>query len=214
MGSNEGWELIKNKKGIRVYTRDVKGSSLHAFKGMTQLESCQSMLNRFFADTDAYPDWIGLVTFSKKIKIVENPFDGYFYAVITPPWPVKKRDTVAHHTIVQEPETLITTFKMIGISDFCPISKKHVRVPLFYSMFKTTPLENGKVEISFEVLGDCGGLIPNWVVNYGLKFVPYISLKKIKSFLPKIHEKYKGVSYECIKEPSSNLHSPLMSILD
>ncbi len=56
------------------------------------------------------------------------------------------------------------------------------------------------IEVLFEVTADPGGWVPNWIVNFSVKYVPYFTCKSIREMLHEVHERYKGVSYDYIKE--------------
>ncbi len=201
MDGTEGWKLLKKKDDITIYTRKVEISPVKAFRGVMRIESDLSKLNTFFVDAEYFPDWVGLCVFSEYVKIGDNPFDKYFYAIVQPPWPVKSRDAVAHCILEQDPETLATTIKLIGVPQYCPSSKEHVRCPLLLLMMKTIPIGDGMVEIWYEVVVEVGGWVPDWVISFCLKYAPSVTLKKTREMLPEIKERYKDVVYDVITEP-------------
>ncbi len=70
MDGDEGWELVKEKDGVKVYVRSVKISKVKAFRGVIQIESDLSTLNTFFVDADHFPEWVGFCVFSEHVKKV------------------------------------------------------------------------------------------------------------------------------------------------
>lgn len=211
LGGEKGWELAKDKDGIKVYLRQTPLSPIRAFKGVAEVDVDFSRLVALIWDGEGYIDWLILCNESKLLN-TESDTEQILYTMNKPPWPVKKRDNILHRTISQDPETLAVTIQMCLLNDYLPEKKGHVRVPLLTGYGKITPLGNGKAELIYEVLVDVGGAIPKWIQNFCVVNTPYATIQNIRKMLPL--DKYRGVKYGFLKYPEGNADSQVMGMLE
>ncbi len=200
IGGSEGWKLVKDKKGIKVYLRDVDISPIKSFKGVMEIEAKPSTLAAFFLDVDMYTEYVQLCSESKELKRISES-EIYFYSVNKPPWPVKPRDSIVHSKWFQDPDTFNITGESIGIPDFVPRKKGYIRVPLLMYCVRISSNNNETANLEYEAIAEVGGWIPNWVVNFCLVDTPYTTLRKVRNLLPIILKKYKNQNISFMKKP-------------
>lgn len=200
LAGEEGWKLVQGKDDINVYLRKTPISPIKVFKGVMELDIEFSRLVALIWDGEGYTNWLMLCSEAELLEVVSDT-EAYLYTMNQPMWPVKKRDNICHRTIYQDPETLAVTVETCLAEDYIPEKKGRVRVPLLMGYGKVTPLENGKVELIYEVLCDVGGWIPAWIINYYAVNTPYTTFQNLKKMLPL--DKYKDVRYSFITYPNN-----------
>ena len=191
------WELAKEGNGIKVYTRPVDGSNFKEYKGIMTLDASVSSLVALIDDTPAYPDWIDTCIEGKTIKRI-SPAESYTYTVNKAPWPVSNRDAVVRNVIRQDRETLVVTIEITGIPDFVPPKAGLTRVKYIKGFWQLRPLEEGKVEVIYQVHNEPGGKLPSWLVNSVVVNQPYRTLLNMKKMVKE--SRYREKKYEFIKE--------------
>ena len=89
------------------------------------------------------------------------------------PWPVADRDAITLNVISQNQVTLVVTIGISGVPDFVPTKPGLVRVEKLKGFWQFSPLENGIVEVVYQVHNEPGGNLsreerPRWI-NIGGK---------------------------------------------
>lgn len=191
------WDLAKDKKGVKVYLRKVKGIDFKEFKGVITLKASLVSLVALVADAEASPGWVANCSKSEVLKQI-NKNEAYVYSLSKAPWPVQDRDAIVHHVISQDKDTRVVTVKQTGKPDYIKKKKHIARVKRIEGFWQFTPQENGRVEIVYQVLSDPGGDLPAWLVNSSLVSQPYQTLLKMQKVVKR--EKYQNASLEFILE--------------
>jgi len=191
------WELAKSGDGITVYTRSVKGSGFKEYKALTKIEASLSSLVAIVEDIEAYPSWIHTCKEGKLLKKI-NEKETYNYTINEAPWPVRDRDAVVHNKISQNTENRVVTIEIKGIPDYIPEKTGLQRVRKIDGFWRFTPLENGSVEVVYQVHSEPGGNLPSWLVNSIVVSQPYYTLVNMQKVLTQ--PKYRNAEYSFIKE--------------
>ncbi len=179
------WKLVRDKKGIQVYTRSVKGSDFKAFKGVTQVKTSLASLVALVTDVEAAPQWLANCTSSQVLEQI-SPRETITYSFSkSPAWPVKNRDVVTLNVLSMDEATSVVTLKQTGKPDHIPEKKKVVRVKQIECVWQFTPQKDGVVEITYQSLSNPGGSIPDWLVNSSIVTQPYQTLQKMRKTVMK-----------------------------
>ena len=186
--ASEKWKKINDEEGVEVFSRDVKGTSLVAFRGITDFDEPMEKIMWVLKDEKRRKDWVARylkgATLEKK-----GPFEQINYQAVTAPWPVSNRD-------------MIYSWKANRLSDGdIQIELKSVdypngpdtvgvRMKLHFSRFILNRRDNGGTRVTLEILSDPMGLIPKWVVNmiqknYPVKFFRALKKQVKKPFVKK-----------------------------
>lgn len=172
------WELKKDKDGIKVYTRDVEGSSFKEFKGVTVIDNVTitQVLDVIF-DVKNYdklfPDLSGQKVIEQKGK-----YHNIHYSVLHTPWPVSDRDDV------NEMDTKISddgnsAFVSVNVRKGLVDEKKGlVRISEGKGFWKLTKEGNG-VKVVYQYHGNPGGSIPAWLANSFVVSHPFETLENL-----------------------------------
>lgn len=194
----EEWKLERDRDGVTVHTRRVEGIAFKEYKGATRVDARLSTLIAVFNDIEASTEWVDKC---ERMELVErvSPTETITYAYTPAPWPVKDRDAVVRSIIVQDPETKIVTITQRATPDHLPRERKAVRVERIESQWTFKPMEDGAVELTYQVLTDPGGGLPAWLVNAVSVSQPFNTVKGMREMAAR--EKYRDATYDYISEP-------------
>ncbi|NQT25671.1 START domain-containing protein [candidate division KSB1 bacterium] len=190
------WELVKDKNGIKVFTREIAGSQLKEFKGITQIKTSLESLIALYYDRASSPQWIFACEYSKVLKEISLT-EKYIYAESWAPWPVSHRDIIIHSVLTQNPDTKEVLITEVGISDYIPENSDFVRVPEMKGYYKFTLLNDGAVEVIYQSHSNPGGRLPKFLVNVAVVDNPFDTLSKMKEIVQK--DKYQQARFDFLK---------------
>jgi hypothetical protein len=194
------WHLEKDdaKKDIQVFTREIPGSELKEFRGVTHIKAPVSAFVALLKDPEQATSWMHNV---KKFDVMETRSDleNIVYTVNDTPWPVTNRDVYIRSVFSQDPSTFAVTVTLTGLADYKPKNDNFIRMPALTGAWTFTPQQNGIVEVSYQVHANPGGSLPNWLVNAIVVDTPYNTLNNLQKKVDNV--KYLQASYSYIKEP-------------
>ena len=122
----EGWKLVKNQEGVKVYTRKVENFKMKEFKAVTTMMASPDELLDIIRAVDRYHEWMENMAHSEVLKKISDD-EIYIYAESRVPWPFSNRDVVTYSMLYWEGEKAIVD--MTGVSDYIPEKKGIVRLP-------------------------------------------------------------------------------------
>ena len=160
-----GWEQVVNTDDLVVERRDYAGSALQEIRGVTRVKTSLNALMALLKDADFNRHWVYRSGGARILQ--ENGYEqAYVYGIVDAPWPMQDRDTVVRFDYRQDTGTgeIIITIK--NFPDFIPLDERYVRVPDFGGFWALRPEPGGWVEVTYQVHGDPGGLIPVWLANF------------------------------------------------
>ena len=178
----EKWELEKDSKGIKVYTRPVKGSDVKEFKAYTYINATPDKLLKVINDANGFKDWIDKVDYSKSLS---HPNNNTFivYIQLGMPIGVTDRDMVLKN-VVKKLKGGGYKIEVTSVYDKYPEQEDFVRIKKAYGYWLLIP-EKGKTKIVYQFYSDPAGSLPTWIVNMFLVDGPYNTLKALR-------EKFEG----------------------
>lgn len=203
--AGDGWDLAKDEDGIKVWLRDVAGSDMQEYRGVTDAKCRLASLVAMLKDPAGYPDWLHNATRGEMVK-TESESIAYPHVYFGMPWPTDDRDMVFKAEVSQDPQTLAVRVKMTATPDLVPEVPDYVRIPVSSGGYLFTPKEGGKVEIDYQLHVEPGGSLPGWLVNALAVDTPFNSLKHMRDLAA--GTKYKDAIVAGIQEPRSNGPSP------
>ncbi|PIE40919.1 MAG: hypothetical protein CSA49_06055, partial [Gammaproteobacteria bacterium] len=131
------WELNKDKKGIKIFTRDVSGSDYKSFRGEATLKTNLSTLMAIHADANHANNWLQDCEQSKLLSEF-SPAGYSVYFIMNMPWPVQNRDYALSYTIEQAPDDLTLTLSFTLDADLVPTTDDYIRVTKLNGFWKMT----------------------------------------------------------------------------
>jgi hypothetical protein len=183
---------VREKAGIRVYTRPVAGSVFKAFRGevtlATTLDSVLALLN----DIPACVDWLHQCKSARLLEEVSFQ-QRYFYQASNMPFPVKDRDYVLLATLSIHEDRQGVRLRLEARPEYLP-ETKDVRIRQISGFYDLTRCQddNGNeiVALVWEQHVDPAGDIPKWLVNLLMVDIPYNSLRDFRELVQ--DEKYQA----------------------
>jgi hypothetical protein len=190
----DGWELKKDKDGIKAFTKRVEGSAMKAIKATTEfncsLETCVAVLRDIPHLVELFPD----CEKAKKIKQTEN--EQVHYLHLKAPWPVADRDGIFHLIYSYDASNNSVLVKAtIGVGDY-PEQKGLVRMNKGGGTWEFKKVDNNKTSLRYYFHGDPGGSIPAWLTNSVADENPYRMLLNFHN-LVKL-DRYQGQTFSFI----------------
>src|SRR5690349_14292990 len=88
-----GWELNREKNGIKVFTRDSDSSAFKSIRVECVLEGSWSKLAAILMDIEGQVNWVYRTERSYVVKNI-SPTEVIYYTETSLPWPVSNRETI------------------------------------------------------------------------------------------------------------------------
>jgi hypothetical protein len=174
------WKEINRQDGITVWSAEVKGRSIVAFKGNVDINASIQTIASILADSSRKHLWIAKL---KSIKTLERPtpFSAVEHYEIQTPWFLSNRDFVyrADMKLSKDKQQIFVTVKSITHKKQPPVDGI-VRAEVVEGKYILTKIAKKRTNVVVQMLADPKGSIPKWVVNIYQKSWPYLTLKKIK----------------------------------
>jgi len=179
--AENNWKLQTDKNGVRVFTRTTTNSDFKEFKGETTIACPIEEIERTITDIKEYPKWcyktISATVFEKDSSTIR-----YFYISDTPGF-LKTRVACFELRREVNRKTGEVTLFLKDIKCNNPISDDMLLIPLMEGYWKLTPLTNGEVLVTMQMLTEPGGIIPSWLANLVVVDSPYTTLKNLSERL-------------------------------
>jgi len=185
------WELVKEKKDLKVYVRKLAGSAFKEVKIDGRISCSLSEIVHALEDVESQSEWVESTI---EARILETHGTGAFrfYLATDMPYPVKDRDVILNYNRTQNPDTKNVTIKFNSVSDDLSASKDYVRIPELHSSYVLSPSPDGNISIQYLLKVDVGGKMPKWVVNLAITQGPIDTMEALFSAIQS--GKYKGGS--------------------
>jgi hypothetical protein len=173
------WVLIKEKDGIKIFTRKESNSSLKSFKGETTFPAKVEKLSLLLGNGKNFDWWGKDIRGIKVLAHQENKFNQY-YLIYNVPWPFSDRDLVVETTITEDPVTGERTYLAKPLLNAVPEAPDLVRIRKYWQKWSVRPMENGYVHVSLEGFVDPGGNIPSWLYNLVITETPLAVMRALR----------------------------------
>lgn len=181
---NYNWTLAKEDKnlGIQVFTSEVSGSNLDAFKGEMVVKDELWRLLALLNDTQKAPLWIENC---KSMKLVEQKSEreAIYYTVNHVPWPLQNRDLVSLVKTSIDNSTHTVTLDINNVEGVVAKKEKLVRIPMLKGFWRFIPKKAGRIKVVYQIHANPGGDIPSWLANAVAVDSPFKTLKNMLKML-------------------------------
>jgi hypothetical protein len=194
--AQKNWELKKDEKDIRVYSKTSERSRFNTIKVATVLPVKLGALAALLLDIGNYPQW----SFNSRQAYIlkkTGPSEVWFYLLIHSPWPASDRDLVVHLRVTQDASTRVMHISEESVPDFIPPKKGLVRVPLSTENWIVTPLPGNHISVDYQLDLDPGASIPAWLINNFSTKGPFETFLHIREQLEQ--PKYRDATISFIK---------------
>ncbi|NER14310.1 lipid-binding protein [Leptobacterium flavescens] len=178
---SQNWNLKRDKKGIKVYTRKLDSSKINEYKAVMLVDSKVENVLNTITDGDNLWKWNYKTPESKKLKTISNT-EYIFWMKNDLPWPLKNRDNVSHINVIP----LNGGGYRIDInpdrSGILPPKDNTIRIVNFKGYWLIEPVGR-LVKVTQQLYGDPGGSLPSWLLNSMLVAAPYHTFLDLKRLL-------------------------------
>jgi len=173
------WTLVKEKDGIKVYTRIENNNSWKSFRGEVTFSAPMEKVFSMLGNNKNNDWWDKAITDVKVLDYKENKSVQY-YMIYHVPWPFTNRDIVTETTITDDNVTGIRIFEAKPLSGKIPEKPNLVRVKNYRQTWTVQPQGKGNVRVIFEGSVDPGGNIPSWLYNIVITETPLKMLNSLR----------------------------------
>ncbi|MDP1540261.1 MAG: START domain-containing protein [Moraxellaceae bacterium] len=155
------WQLHSNRDGVEVFTAEVPGQNLKAFRGVAVIDAPMDKVLDVLADLPRMPSWFYQM---RRAELVSgNPTEGRIYFVIAGIWPVSDRDAVIDVDTHNINDAVM--IQSIGRPAAKPAQSCCVRIPSLQSSWLVSSLSSTQTQVIFTTQSHPGGVIPLWLAN-------------------------------------------------
>lgn len=177
------WVLKKDKNNIQVYTRKPVNSDFMEFRAITKVKTSLTSCQNLITDFNNYNNWLNDC---KMAKILQNNNNAEYliYLEFYAPWPFSNRDIVLElkKNTIQKTNSLM--YSIESKPEYIPSKSGIVRIPKMDGFWQFKQLDNGYVEIQYQLIFEPGGNIPAWMANYSSVDSPYKTFEKMREIFP------------------------------
>lgn len=169
----QGWELVREEEGIRVWLKPVAGSSYKAFRSETLMQTDLATLRELQEDVEASCAWIHSC---REQRLLSYEGDTAFtYTRFDTPWPVQARDSVMRVTSRMDVDGSLVR-ELEGVPQRLPSDKAFERITSAQGYWRMTPQDDGRVKVVYELHAEPGGQVPAWLANSFVIDAPFNTL--------------------------------------
>jgi hypothetical protein len=193
-GSNQ-WELVGERKGVKVYSLKAPGADLTQVKGVVRVKASMASLVKLMQDPKLCKD-LGC-TDSVIVKRVDDQlqYSTFRYKL---PFPFRPRDFVVRTEVYQNPMTKEVLLEYAAAPEKAPANNCCFRVTDMNNTWRFTPVGNGLVEIEYVQNMNEGGFIPNLALNTMRPKILFAVLPRLQRFADR--EEYRNARFDFIRE--------------
>jgi hypothetical protein len=178
----QSWEFIKEKEGIKLYTRKEVNNSVKSFKGEVYIHAPMEKVYSLITNVKNFDTWDDDIT---EIRVLLNEKDKHiqYYLVYDVSWPVTDRDLVVDAMITTDTMTGIITVEGKPLPNVIPEKPNLVRIKKYWQKWTIIPIEPGIIHLILEGSVDAGGNVPAWLANMVITDTPLKSIRSIQTHI-------------------------------
>ena len=173
------WNFVKEKNGIKIYTRNELNSSLKASRGEVTFKADLEKVNLLVGDAKNIDWWDKNISSVKVLGFERNKYIQY-YIIYSVSWPLTNRDLALEASISTDPVTGIRTVMAKPLVNVVPEKKDLVRIKNYWQKWTVQPLDNGYVHVTLEGFIDPTGNVPSWLFNMFVTETPFNALYALR----------------------------------
>ncbi|MGD0340709.1 MAG: hypothetical protein ABSA76_03250 [Bacteroidales bacterium] len=175
----QSWNFVKEKDGIKIYTRKEGGKSLKSYRGVTDINAPAEEIFTLMEDVNN-TDWWDKNLTQIKVLLYEKNKRAQYYLVYNLPWPVTDRDLCVDVTITIDPVTGERKITAVSLNGVIPERKDMIRIKDYQQTWTITPAGKEITHVVLEGFVDPAGIIPDWISNMLIIESPLKSISGLK----------------------------------
>jgi hypothetical protein len=176
----QSWDFIKEKNGIKIYTRTPENSSFKSFKGETVFHASMQQLGLYIGNFKNFNWWDKNVK-DLKVLVSEPGKHAIYYLVYKVSWPLNDRDLCVEVHITYDSVRREKVVFAKPLPGAVPEKKGIVRIKNYWQKWTLTEIHENTVHAVLEGYVDPGGNIPAWLYNMVIVETPLNVMGGIKA---------------------------------
>ena len=176
------WEFMKEKDGIKIYTRKESNNSLKSFKGEAVFNASIDRVFYVLGDATNFDWWDKDISVIKVLSF-EPGKNIKYYLVYDVPWPLTDRDLAVNAEISINPITGERSIMATPLLNVIPEKPDIIRIKKYWQRWTVQPMDKGNVHVILEGYVDPAGSVPAWLYNMVITETP---LKVIRSLRERV----------------------------
>jgi hypothetical protein len=160
----QSWDFIKEKDGIKIYTRVEAGKTLRSYKGIADINAPAEKIFALMENINN-TDWWDKKLTQIKVLLYEKDKRTQYYLVYDLPWPVIDRDLCVDVTITIDKVTGDRKINAIALNKVIPERNDMVRIKDYRQTWTIIPAGKEMTHIVLDGFVDPAGTIPVWISN-------------------------------------------------
>lgn len=182
--SAQTWEFIKEKEGIKIYTRKEGSNTLKSFRGVMDVKTDFITVSNLIGNVKNV-DWWDKNLREIRVLLYEKDRHIQYYLVYGAPWPVTDRDLCVDATITTDPVTGIRTIYSVPMPNIIPENPDYIRIKNYWQKWMIQDMKNGTIHLVLEGYVDPAGSVPDWVYNMVITETPLKIMRGIRDRVEK-----------------------------
>lgn len=175
----QDWSLEVDKENIKVYTREVEGSSMDEFKAITTLNFPLSKVFETLKDASVLSEWSKNTSHCEVVEAKANV--QYRYSISDAPFPIDDRDSYVKFTYTESANRVRIDIE--AVPEYGPKKEDYVRVTESKGYYLLEKLADNQTRITYQLHAEPGGSVPGWLANSASTDIPFNALTGLKQYL-------------------------------
>lgn len=184
---SQNWIFVKEKNGIKIYTRKEEGEVLKSFRGEAIFNTSFEKISSKLGTKNNFDWWDEDLRDVRIIDIEENKYISY-YLMYPVPWPLSNRDLCAKATITIDEEQKRKIIHAQPIPTAVPERKGCIRIQKFYQKWDVQEIDDEHVNVILEGFIDPAGAVPAWIYNMVITETPLKVMRALRSHVEEQQE--------------------------
>jgi hypothetical protein len=182
--SAQNWKFVKEKEGVKLFTRQEAGKNLKFVKGVAEINKPADKVFALIEDVN-HTEWWDKNLTQIKVLLYKKNKRAQYYLVYKMPWPFKDRDLSANVTTTVNPVSGECRTIAVPLTGVCAERKNMTRIKDYRQVWTVTPVGNNRAQVELEFYVDPAEELPNWLLNMVLIDSPIHSINTIRQIMEK-----------------------------
>jgi len=178
--SGQSWVFVKEKEGIRLYTRKEANNSIKSFKGEVYIHAPVEKVYSLITNVKNFDWWDDDIS-EIKVLLYEKDKVIQYYLIYDVPWPITDRDLVVDSHITIDPATGTISIEARSLLNVIPEKPDLIRIKKYWQRWTLVPVEKDLVHLILEGSVDPAGSVPAWLSNMVITETPLKVIRSVKT---------------------------------
>ena len=177
--TGQDWKFVKEKDGIKVFTKKEDGNNLKSFKATADVHSTLDKVYNLIGNVDNH-DWWDKNLSEIRVLLKDKDKHYQYYLVYDVQWPLSDRDLCVDARVTTDPVTGKRIIYAIPLPNIIPEKPGCVRIKKYWQRWTIIPMDKGVIRLILEGFVDPGGNVPDWLYNMVITDTPLKVMRGVK----------------------------------